>query len=178
MNEFVIQFSGLSEGTHTFNFELGKTFFDVINSDLIQNGNLNIEATMYKTSNLLTFDFKGQGTIDVECHRCTVRSDYPLSGEETSFLVVKLQNSLVEEETEMITLPLEESSIDIAPYIFEFINTLVPLSIVPCEISKKENICNQEILARLNQLTERKPTSDLIDPRWAALKNLKNENEN
>jgi uncharacterized metal-binding protein YceD (DUF177 family) len=179
MSEFIIQFSGLSDGTHRFEFEIDKKFFDLINSDLIQNGNMVIHATMHKTSNLLTFDFKGDGVIDVECDRCTARADFPLEGEENSFLLIKLQNSLVEEESEMITLPLDQSEIDIAPYIFEFINSLMPLSVVPCDFLNDTDICNQEVLDRLDELTERKPISDdAIDPRGAELKNLKNENDN
>jgi uncharacterized metal-binding protein YceD (DUF177 family) len=49
---------------------------------------------------------------------------------------------------------------------------------VPCEYLDNESICNQEILDKLNELSERKASFEDIDPRWSALKNLKNENDN
>lgn len=178
INEFIIQFSGLSDGVHKFEFEINNKFFELINSDLIKSGNLVVNATMHKTSNLLTFDFEAEGTIDVECDRCTINSSFPISGNEDAFLLVKLESKFTDEDSEIITLPIEESEINVSNYIFEFIHTLVPLSIVPCEYLDNESICNQEILDKLNELSERKASFKDIDPRWSALKNLKNENDN
>jgi uncharacterized metal-binding protein YceD (DUF177 family) len=177
-SEFKIQFSGLSDGTHKFDFEINNKFFELINSDLIKNGNLIIHATMHKTSSLLTFDFTGDGTIDVECDRCTCNSKFPIAGDEEAFLLVKLDNNFNNEDSDIITLPKEESEIDLSNYIFEFINTLVPLSIIPCEFLDDDTLCNQEVLDKLNQLSERKIEIEEIDPRWSALKNLKNKNDN
>jgi hypothetical protein len=82
VEEFTIQFSGLSDGVHNYKFDLDKKFFELINSDLITSGNISINATLHKTPKLLSFDFSGSGTIDVECYICTANIALPVEGYE------------------------------------------------------------------------------------------------
>ena len=178
VEEFTIQFSGLSDGVHNYKFDLDKKFFELINSDLITSGNISINATLHKTPKLLSFDFSGSGTIDVECDRCTANIALPVEGYEESFLMVRLDNYYESDNIDAITLPADSSEINIAEHIFEFVNTLLPLSIIPCEDLDDTSVCDTDVLQKLKELADKKVSDEFIDPRWQALKNLKGKDEN
>ena len=179
LDEFKVQFSGLANGVHHFNYEINNKFFEAIDSPLITDGNLAVEATLHKSTTMLTFDFKTEGQIDVECDRCLAASKIPIEGETEKFMVVKFGESETEEDNdELVILPVSESEINLSSYIFEFINSLKPLSIIPCEIDGNTKQCNQEVLDKLNQIKIKNESEANVDPRWAALQALKNENDN
>ena len=179
LDEFKVQFSGLPNGVHHFNYEIESKFFEEIDSPLITDGSLKVEATMHKMTNMLSFDFKANGLIDVECDRCLAAGKLPIEGETIKFMVVKFDDSELEiDNDELVILPVSESEINLSSYIFEFINTLKPLSIIPCEIDGNTKQCNQDVLEKLNQVKIKTDQKDVIDPRWAALQALKNPNNN
>lgn len=179
LDEFKVQFSGLTNGVHHLKYEINNKFFEAIDSPLITDGILTVEATLHKSSTMLTFDFKTEGQINVECDRCLSSGKMPIEGETVKFMVVKFDDSETEQDTdELVILPVSESEINLSSYIFEFINSLKPLSIIPCEIDDNINQCNQEVLDKLNQIRIKNETEASVDPRWAALQALKNENDN
>ena len=169
----------MPNGVHHFNYEIESKFFEEIDSPLITDGSLKVEATMHKMTNMLSFDFKANGLIDVECDRCLAAGKLPIEGETIKFMVVKFDDSELEiDNDELVILPVSESEINLSSYIFEFINTLKPLSIIPCEIDGNTKQCNQDVLEKLNQVKIKTDQKDVIDPRWAALQALKNPNNN
>jgi len=170
LNEFVVQFVGLSNGNHTFNFEANTKFFELIKSNLINKGDVNVSLDLEKNNHTLTLRFNFEGSVDALCDRCSVDYAFPVKGEAN--LIVKTAGEVFEEEEDIITLPKGSSEIDLAQYIFDIIALSLPLKIVPCEINEDYRFCDQEVLKHIQSL-EPQHDQEEIDPRWDILKQLK-----
>ncbi len=170
---YSIAFAGLKLGKHNFEYTINSSFFDQIENSLIKNADIDVYLVFDKHENMFILEFTFNGTISVECDRCTEFFDLPVNS--SNKLIVKL--GLEEEDSvddEIITIPHNESAINIAPYIYEYISLMVPLKKV--HPSLKE--CNQETISVLEKLTvkKNKPEKKEIDPRWDALKDIYKKN--
>jgi len=67
LKQFNIQYVGLKEESHLFEYQIGKTFFDAYNFDDFFDATINIVLTLDKKNTLLNLSFKAEGTINVTC---------------------------------------------------------------------------------------------------------------
>lgn len=160
--DYIIPFKGLSLGDHHFTFEIGEKFFESFEYFESETGKLSIEVDLDKESALLDFQFFIKGVVEVQCDRCLGMSSHPVEG--NFRLIVKFGESYFEESEEVIVLPLNENSIDMGQYFFEFINLLLPIKRVHLD----ENQCDPEMIEKLHA-----NSAQDTDPRWDALKNIK-----
>jgi len=137
---------------------------------------------MHMGSSLLTFDMSLSGTLQVECDRCTALLPFPLQGEAKAFFLVNINShgddKSDSDDIEIVHLPPGISSFNIAQQILEFINSLVPQVMIPCEVSGDTSGCNTEVLQKLSGSLSQQEPEQSADPRWQALQNLKNTKEN
>ena len=170
LKKYAIPFAGLKPGTHHFEFELGDSFFKEFEHSEITEGAIRADLTLIRQSTMMILDFTISGSFDVNCDRCAIPCSLPVSGRQQ--LVVKLgAPDGTEVDGEVITLPLTESEIDLAPYLFEYVNLSLPAKRVACEILNDDSICDKEMIKKLEQLSA-KP-DDTTDERWDKLKNFK-----
>lgn len=160
--DYVIPFKGLSTGTHQYQFELGKSFFESFEFFESESGKLFVDIELVKESALLDFHFKINGNVDLACDRCLVKFTETVDGEFR--LVVKFGEEYAEESDEIIILPAMESSIDLKQYLFEYVNLLLPIK----RVHENENDCDPDMMEKLKYLEDQK-----TDPRWDALKDIK-----
>lgn len=181
-NEYVIQYSGLKLGTHSFDFEIGKEFFEAFEFSEIQNCEVDVKMDMEKSTMMLVLLFNVSGTIDFPCDRCLESVTLPIEGDYRQ--VVKFSDF---EETsdpdsyrddEIMILPTGEYEIDFTKLIYDFVMLSVPL-----KRAHPEGECDEELVAKLNDFlveelpeeTETEVNEEDVDPRWQALKDLKNK---
>lgn len=181
LDEYNIPFHGLPQGEHVYTFSVTGAFFEAIGTNLFSEADLQLEVRMHSGGSMLTFDMQAQGTLHVECDRCTNELPYPIEGKTRGFFVVKT-NSTGEtnrdaDDMEIVHLPPGVSSINIAQQVLEFINSLVPQVKVPCEITGDTSVCNKEVLQKLSGISAAEAQQESSDPRWLALQNLK-QNKN
>ena len=62
-SDYVIRFSGLSEGNHQFNFEIGNSFFEQLDYSEVQNGNLTVNVDFEKKANMLVVNLDLEGYL-------------------------------------------------------------------------------------------------------------------
>ena len=169
-NEFVIQFAGLSIGKHNFEFVIDDSFFKEFENSEIDNGNFSVKVELLKQSTMLVLDFEIEGATSTLCDRCSENFDLPVEGKNR--LIIKLGTDEFEEESDIVSIPLTDSEIDIAQYVYEYIVLSLPKRRIHPENKKRKSGCNTETLKKLEKilLKEKKKT---IDPRWEKLKTLK-----
>ncbi len=180
--EYTIIFSGLSEGIHNFTFTLTDDFFKTFPNSLIEKGKVDVALELEKKKRMLVLQFQLNGQVNVECDRCLQRLNLPVS---TFYkLIIKLSDaspSPQEAKEDIIYIPPESSHLNVSHPIYETLILGMPLS-RKCEMDiSGTQSCDSKVLDILNgeeldsevdtDQTEEAP----IDPRWAALKNLKNK---
>ena len=184
-----IDLKNLTPGVHEFDYHLENKFFLDIDGDQVQKGKVNVHLTVKKTSMMFEMDFHIEGVVIVSCDRCLDDMEQPV--ESDNRLVVKFGKEYSEENDEIVIIPEEEGKINIAWFLYEFIALSIPMKHVHAP-----GKCNKAMASKLRQHTARSVDEDddfdtdfdddvedvpgdvQIDPRWAALKNLVENNNN
>jgi uncharacterized metal-binding protein YceD (DUF177 family) len=164
LDQYIIPFSGLGIGRHTFDLEVRDEFFACFEASEISNGELSVKVVLDKSSTMLDFHIAFSGTVRVPCDLCTEDFDMVLEGEEQ--LIAKFGDEEFTNTDDIVVLPHGEYQIQLAQYIYEFIHLALPARRV-----HPEGECDPEMLSKLNELGPRDEPS--TDPRWDMLKNIK-----
>lgn len=172
MKDLVIPFSGMKEGDYSFSAELNNTFFEALEFSEIKKGNIKVAIEMECRQHLLNLEITIDGTVELECDRCG--NNYSQEIEDQRNVVVNLNADHFEDEDDLISLPQSQNNIDLSPYIYQYIVLAIPAKrVCPDNVG-----CDPEVIQKLNQLNagENKNNDNSTDPRWDALKNLKDNN--
>lgn len=163
--EFLIPIGGKKLGKRTFHFDIGETFFNQGWMDLeVESAHAVLALEVEKQSAMLNLHFTFSGTVSMPCDRCGDTVNLEL--DDTYNLYAKFSDGGFETTEDVITIPDSASAIDIGPQTYEFLMLSIPM-----KKEHKKGECNKAALKRLNELNPE--GKDAIDPRWKALKDLK-----
>lgn len=134
----------------------------------ITGGEVTLSLELEKESNLMVFELQLKGFVTLPCDRCLEEYNQDVEG---SFrLIVKLGELFQELSDEMVEIPATEARIDLSQYVYEYILLMLPLKKVHPDDADGYSTCNPEMLQKLENHFENN-----TDPRWDALKKLKNK---
>lgn len=158
-NEFLIPFVGLKIGKHTFDFEIGNTFFESMEYSIIEQGNVKVTLELDKKETMMIALFHAEGTINTLCDRCNTPMDLEIDGGYK--LIYKF--GLEEEEDEMlIVLHPDSYQIDVTDPIYQLITTQLPLRSL-----HDEGECDEEMWNLLQQhVVNPEDEDDFDDEDW------------
>jgi len=171
MKEFKIQFVGLKEGKHNFEFEVTKALFDFFGYDEFNDVAIKTSLLFNKTATMMELDFTIQGTINVNCDLTNEPFDQAIEADLK--LIVRFGEEFNDENEEILILPHGEYEVDVKQYIYEMIVLAKPLKLSHPGI--EDGTLDIEILSSIEKYSLKENTeeeSDDVDPRWNKLKNL------
>jgi len=169
---FTIQYVGLKEGEHQFDYDINQSFFDHFDFDDFNSINASISLNFVKKSTLIELRFILNGSINVNCDLTNEPYDQVLEG--VFDLVIKFGQEYNDENEEILILPYGEYEINVAQYIYELIVLSIPSKRVHPGI--KDGSLKSDILDRLKNLSiSNQVEKDETDPRWDELKKLLTE---
>lgn len=164
--EHTIAFSGLKDGTHSFEFPLGAAFFAATGEEEIEGGEVRMNVRLDKNPTLLVVDMHAEGAVNVRCDRCNAPMQQPVNGEQRQIFCLTGEDDY--EDEELVTLDAGAHSVNLSHYFYECIRLALPIRHV-----HPEGQCDPEVERALQALSlEHEPTPD---PRWAVLKDLQNK---
>lgn len=172
LRNYEVSFSGLKEGKHNFQFEIGTSFFGLFDTEQeFTNPKIVAEILLDKHSTFLEFWIKTIGTVELVCDISNEIFEYPI--ENDTKLLVKFGEEYDDSNEEVITIPQQDCTFSIAQIVYELVVLSIPMKKVSPNLSKDD----LEILEKFSpQETEEEIPQEDIDPRWEALKKLKNKN--
>ena len=171
LKNYTVPFKGLRDGTHVFDFDVDKKFFEQFEHSEIDNGKFSVVVKLEKNDTFLVLDFTTKGIIELECDRCLENFDLKIESEDR--LIVKFGEEIFDSRyigEELQEISHQQSEINIAQYIYEFIHLHLPYKRVHPDDDSGNPTCNQEVLKSLGKYIiyeENEP-----DPRWDKLKGL------
>ena len=172
LKEFTIQFVGLKEGEHNFEFEIDNTFFQSFEFDDFNEAKVNVGLKLIKKSTLLELYFGATGYVNVNCDLTNEPYNQDINDEFK--LVVKFGAEYNNDNEDILIIPHGEYEINVAQYIYELIVLAVPAKRVHPGIA--DGSLESEILSKLEELSPNKGKtenkSEDIDPRWNNLRKL------
>ncbi len=170
LKQYEIEFKGLADGSHTFNYVIEKEFFNFCEYEGVNQAHVEVVLTMEKSERLLDLWFTFKGTIELPCDRCLEWVSVPIEGQNR--LVVRIgSGETINEDEDFIELPEKAYKIDVSPYIYENMVLALPMQILHPDDEQGNSTCNPEMLQHLTVDNE-KPNHD-SNPLWDALKNVK-----
>lgn len=174
--EYTIQFVGLKEERHQFEYQIDKKFFELFSYEDFNDVDVKIDLELIKKANMMELCFTAQGSVNVNCDVTNEPYDQPIQGELA--LVVNFGDERNEENEELLILPHGEYELEVQQYIYESIILAVPFKRVHPGV--EDGTLDSPILDKLEELQPKqekeKKDNEEIDPRWNKLKNLLNDN--
>ncbi|MVN92517.1 YceD family protein [Mucilaginibacter aquatilis] len=170
LKTYSIPYTGLKLGRHEFDYVVDESFFKEFEYSLVKNGKLQCNVVLDKQETMIILDFHIFGTVELACDRCLSEYNQPVDIHEQQ--IAKFGEEEIDEDEEIITLGKNDTEIDIAGLIYEYITVAVPY-ITACSNEGNGRDCDKDMLDRLNELSGGDEKEKSEDPRWDALKKLK-----
>jgi len=163
--QFDIPLSGLKEGTHQFDYQISKPFFDDFEQALISNGNLDVNVEFIKQPNVCSFKFEINGHVIVDCDRCLEAYNQTVASQQT--LLLKYSDS-PREEAEVVFIDPNTVSFNLAQFVYEFICLALPMRKIHPDLEDGSSGCNPETIKYLDNENASEDNGSM----WDQLKNL------
>ena len=168
LSPYLIKFSGLKEGIHLFNYELGNKFFKNFDYYDFLDAKLFAKLELEKQSTLLNLKISFNGEIEVQCD--VSMESFNLDLETEHAVVVKFKDDIISTDDKVIFMPAGSHSIDVSHLIYESIILAVPQKKVHPGV--ENGSLKSEIVEKLEALKPKKNFKEKTDPRWDKLKDL------
>lgn len=167
-DQFTIPVAGLSDGLHEYDFQIGKAFFQQFEGSLVEDADIAVHFSFDKRSDLYVMSFEIDGTVKSICDRCLETFDLPVEDEQS--LLVKFDETEWE-DVDIVYIPHGTQQLNVARYIYEFINLAVPMTKTHDDAGES---CDPEMLKYIEkEEDEQKADSASI---WDSLKGLNLDN--
>lgn len=180
--EFEIAFVGLKPGVHEYNYNIDDRFFEAYQQQDFKNCKASIKLLLDKKSSFMMLKFEIGGQLEVICDRCNNRLPLELWDEFNITVKIAEEPELMngqEDDPDVYYISRGESHIDVADWIYEFINLSIPMQKV-CDFEEMNGPhCNPAAMDILKKMeSEEKGKEKKENPIWKGLEKFKGlENE-
>jgi len=169
---FSIPVSGLKEGCRSYDFEISDKFFEQFEGSEVKEGILTAVVEADKKSTHIDLIIRIKGVVTVSCDMCLGELKQPVESENR--LLVKFSNKYEESDPDLITLPADESELDLNQYFYEYILLALPIKKMHPNDKNGRSTCDPGMLEKLKEHIVSDKSEN--DPRWDELKKLMNNN--
>lgn len=177
--DFEIAFVGLKPGVHEYNYDITDRFFEAFQQQDFRNCTANVKLSLEKNNGFMLLKFEIGGKLEVICDRCN--NTLPLDLWDEFNITVKMTEepelmNEQEDDPDVYYISRGESHIDVANWIYEFINLSIPMQ-KTCGFEKMDGpYCNPSAMDVLKKMEpEDSETKD--NPIWKGLEKFKNLGE-
>ena len=182
-----IDFRNITQAeVHEYEYLLDNKFFVDIDGPEVQKGKVHVTLKVNRKHSSFELLFRCAGVVYVSCDRCLDDMEIPI--ETTNRLIVKLGKEYAEESDEVLVIAEDDSTLNIAWFLYEFVALAIPLKHV-----HPPGKCNKAMTSKLKKHSAKRsddedmddfiaddnmmpvddePDNQEPDPRWNALKEL------
>ncbi|GHB69314.1 YceD family protein [Persicitalea jodogahamensis] len=174
LSKYNIGIYGLEDKPYEFDYEIGPAFFQEIAQDLIERGDFQVHLRLEKSSTMIQLWFDIKGSAELTCDRSLEPFDEPVDTQNR--MILKFGDREEELTEEISIINRNATQINVAGYIYEFIALALPMKKIHPDLRNQEEDGDEtETLIYSSEKQDSSEGSDKTDPRWEALKKLKNE---
>ncbi|MDF2455874.1 MAG: hypothetical protein K0R51_1867 [Cytophagaceae bacterium] len=171
---FDIDIHNLSLKEYDYQFDIDNSFFALFEDSIVEKGSLTAKVNMSLHPGVIEMDFAIQGSVVIICDRSLEEYDQEINTNDR--LLFKFGDENTEISEEIISITRDTHRINVAQYIYEFITIAIPFVKRHPRFQQEED--NDDEVKLIYQSStapaEDEEDKDSEDPRWALLKNLKN----
>ncbi|PLW93090.1 MAG: hypothetical protein C0592_07440 [Marinilabiliales bacterium] len=152
--EYRIAFRGLSDGSHDFHWEVGKSFFESDPDSGIRDASISVDMTLTKSNRLFELNFVIKGRLTVGCDRCL--DDLELGLDINHPLIVRESERGEESNDDILFITSSDYELDMAQIVYELILLSMPMRKV-----HDDGQCNEEMMERFKDIIVDEAEEDL-----------------
>lgn len=171
---FDIHFVGLKNGITQIVYDVDSSFFKLFEKSPIHKGNLVIRLDFDKKDSFFILKFQVDGTVHIPCDRCNEYFDYELVFDFDIIVKFDEVKSNAKTEDEVIYISRGDSHINVAELLYDYILINIPIQVFHPNDAEGHPTCNPKVLEKLYGESENEKED--IDPRWAKLKQITDNN--
>ncbi len=168
MKEFEINFVQLDNGVHEFDFQVDQDFFGLFEEGLVERGKGDVFLELEKSETMLQLHFHIKVEVELFCDITVEPYQFQITSDPK--LILKFGETDEELSEDIMVIDRGRASINVAHFIHEFISLGVPIKKIHPDIADQER--PDLVYSDKNIESQEEQT----DPRWEALKKLKNKN--
>ena len=168
IDSFKIDLKALPQGITNLELKLDDEYFKAIEAPDVQRGELVSCLSINRTDDFFELNFHTEGVVHIPCDICLDDMDQQIMSDDR--IVAKFGEDYSEDD-DLVTVAENEGILDVAWFIYEFIDLNIPIKHVHAP-----GKCNPAMIEMLNQHSAARSGEEeeaTIDPRWAALLKLK-----
>lgn len=171
IRNYNISFSGLKNGKHHFEFPISQAFFDLFETEKeFTNAQLVSEISLEKHATFLDFVISVNGKLTLICDISNEEFEHFIENEIK--VLVKFGEEYDDSNEEIITIPHTDSEFNVAQLIYETVTLAIPMKKISPNTAGNDEY--QTLLEKFSpKINEEIEENADIDPRWAALQQLK-----
>ncbi|PUZ21669.1 DUF177 domain-containing protein [Chitinophaga parva] len=174
LREFDIPFVGLTPGVHSFEYQITDSFFENYGEQDFRDCQATVKLQFDKKASFFMLKFEIGGKAMVDCDRCG--APFELRLWDDFHLVVKLVDNPEEmsndEDPDVAYIARTESHVNVADWIYEFINLSIPMQHIHPDLPDGRPGCDPEVLAMLAKMSQQE--EEKSNPIWKGLDKFKN----
>ena len=165
-----IDLKALSKDETFLQWDLDDEFFGALDGAEVQSGALHVSGSIRKATGFYELQLDISGTVRIPCDRCLDPMEQSI---DTSLQLVAKLGSEYQEQDDIIVVDETEGILHTAWFIYESVALAIPIQHV-----HQPGDCNAAMSEKLAELSAARSSDEeaekAIDPRWEALKKLKN----
>jgi len=169
LDKFDIDIIKLGTGSHDYQFEIGNSFFEAFDGEIINKGKGKVDVTLDKNERLIDVTFHFKLNVELTCDRSLEKFDYQI--DETEGLIFKYGEEEGELDENIIIIPHSSQRINLAQHIYEFTSLAVPMKKLHPKFDDTDD--TDELVYSSNEEYQPEVENQATDPRWEALQKLK-----
>lgn len=173
LRNYDVSFSGLKNGKHTFHFEIDQAFFQLFDTEQeFSDPKITAEVLLDKHTTFLEFFIKTKGDVELICDITSQPFRHTIENEIK--VLVKFGEEYDDSDEEVIQIPMQDHAFNVAQLIYEDVVLSVPMKKISPDVSDEDLEILEKFSPKAEKITEEKESEN--DPRWDALKKLKDKN--
>ena len=178
LRNYDIAISGLKDGKHEFQFEINKKFFQLFDTEQeFTSPVIHAEVLMDKHSTFLEFNIHISGSVQLICDISNDDFSHPIENEIK--VLVKFGSEYDDSDVDVITISDNAHAFNVAQLIYEDVMLSIPMKKVSPDLSEEDLQILKKFSPKDESFLESKAEKEEeteVDPRWEALKKLKDKN--
>jgi uncharacterized metal-binding protein YceD (DUF177 family) len=179
LRAYTINIAGLENKRYEYDFPSGRAFFQSLEQQLINDGDVTTHLLLDKSETMIRLDFQIKGTVEQVCDRSLDPYDESVDTRQTLYLKFADRNEELTDEIELIER--NTHAINVARYIFDYIALALPMKRLHPRFRTDDEADDEEesegkLVYTSGQATadDTNPETPATDPRWEALRKLSN----
>lgn len=171
LEHFSLQLKSLKNGTHHYQYQLDRSFFDLMKSQTIRDANYQIDIDLERENKNIDITIEANGHIKTVCDRCTADILLPVTF--TAKVYAQISDNPSEADLETYYFEEKETTLDLAPIVYNEVSLHLPLvNIYDCD-DEDPLPCDIETLDRLDITEDNDDSDEPENPSpWDALKGI------